>query len=232
VEWPVERLKKEKLRHESRIKKLIGVPAPLSSEPAAAALCPREFAFIRVNQLQQAYREFIEPMLKDKGLTSECELGILMCGSPLEGAGSEEDLPQWTVFVEAKWLRWFLDGQKNDFPTADEVPKGLIYGQVAAWPDSFREFLHAMVATNTTFGWSRTPQGYLVLGQVPRQAAPKGVQTGDRLAFENLMLGIREKHVPPYANSRPCASNSAKSERLAVARRAFDWMAAAAIRQS
>jgi hypothetical protein len=167
-EWPVERLRKQKGDHESQIKKTIGVPREWGAEPAPATIRPREFAFIRIGELSPPYREFIGPIIQEKNLMNDSELGILMCGSPLEGEGSEENLPQWTVFVEPSWLRWFIEGQKAQFPLVDEIPGRLIYGRVPAWPDSFLEFLGAIVQTGISFGWSHTPQGYLALGQVAR----------------------------------------------------------------
>ena len=127
---------------------------------------PTEFAFMKVNEVVQAYREFLAPMLRYKELADDSSLGILMCGSPPEYEGPDRET-QWTVFVNPEWLRWYLAGQDSGFDAALKVPVAQIYGQVPAWPDSFFEFLAAIVETGITFHWVQHPDGYLVLAQPP-----------------------------------------------------------------
>lgn len=112
----------------------------------------------------EPYKTFITPILKDKGLEQATEIGILMCGSPIEELGTENSEPKWTVFVSTDWLRWFLEGQAFG-RGAIEIPGQQIYGQVPAWPDGFFEFLAAIVMTEGVFIWRRHPNGYLVLCQ-------------------------------------------------------------------
>jgi hypothetical protein len=104
-------------------------------------------------------------MLLDRGLTEDTELGILMCGPAPEESGRQREKAPWTVFVKADWLRWFLNGQSSGYKAAREVSPEQIYGQIPAWPDSFFEFLAAIVQTNATFEWRRHQDGYLVLSQ-------------------------------------------------------------------
>ena len=88
-----------------------------------------------------------------------------MCGSPPENYKRRNEETPWTAFVDANWLRWYLAAQNAGYKAAQEVSAEQIYGLIPAWPDSFFEFLYAMVLTNTTFEWQRHRDGYLVLAQ-------------------------------------------------------------------
>jgi hypothetical protein len=60
-------------------------------------------------------------MLLDRGLTEDAELGILMRGTPPKGWGSQDEETPWTVFVNADWLQWYLDGQASGYKAVREV---------------------------------------------------------------------------------------------------------------
>jgi hypothetical protein len=163
-------LREIKQQHETKVKESQGVPRmALNTSPPAfgvydgKAMTPREFAFVFARNLEPVYAQFIAPILEDCGLNENSELGVLMCNSPSSDRGPG---PEWTVFVAPKWLRWYLAGQGDGFKAADTVAAEHIYGRIPGWPDSFLEFLQAMVDTNTTFRWDRHPDGYLLLSQV------------------------------------------------------------------
>jgi hypothetical protein len=96
----------------------------------------------------------LTPILDDKNLDDDSEIGILMFNSP-----------EWTIFVNADWLRWRLTAQDNSYSVPEIIPSNLIYGKIPGWPEKFLEFLAAIVKTNSTFFWRRHPDGYLVLAQ-------------------------------------------------------------------
>jgi hypothetical protein len=104
-------------------------------------------------------------MIRDCELEEEDQVGILMCGTPPDEAQAGIAETPWTVFVDPEWLQWYLDGRSSGFETDREVPTEQIYGQIPAWPDSFFDFLEAMVRTDTTFEWNRHSNGYLILSQ-------------------------------------------------------------------
>ena len=124
---------------------------------------PKEFAFVQVNELKDAYFEFILPILHHKNLAKSDSLGVLMCHKVTQ----EFDL-DYTVFVSADWLKWYLEGQKHDFSRGIKVPPKFIYGQVPSWPDTFFEFLQAMVNTKTSFTWEMHRDDFLTLTQAPK----------------------------------------------------------------
>ena len=72
---------------------------------------------------------------------------------------------QWTTFVDNEWLDWIVKGNQLGYGLPADIPHDKVHGQIPAWPDSFFEFLQAMVITETTFRWQRHVAGYLVLGQ-------------------------------------------------------------------
>jgi hypothetical protein len=172
VQWTASKLREIKRRHEEYVKRTIGMPGwphaqvvGEDKDQEANFIKPREFAFIHVRALIPPYKSVLGPMLLDRGLTEDTELGILMSEYDLEGSGGHRKKMPWTVFVKADWLRWFLNGESSGYNIAREVPPEQIYGVMPAWPDSFFEFLEAIVQTNTTFEWRRHPDGYLVLSQ-------------------------------------------------------------------
>lgn len=170
VQWTASKLRETKSRHEEYVKRTIGIPgrprAHVARPPqvrGAGLIAPREFGFIHVRSLIAPYKSVLGPMLLDHELTDDTELGVLMCEGDSAGTGRRK--VQWTLFVKADWLRWLLGGQSSGYKAAKEVPPEQIYGQMPAWPDSFFEFLEAIVQTNTTFKWRRHRDGYLVLSQ-------------------------------------------------------------------
>jgi hypothetical protein len=172
AKWTASRLTDIKRRHEDYVASALGIPGQsgtlllgIPEYDQAGAVTPREYAFAPVRALIGAYRSVLAPMLLDCGLTEDAELGILMCSTPPRSRGSQDEGTPWTVFVSADWLRWCLNGQSSGYKAAREVPSAQTYGQIPAWPDSFFDFLEAMVLTNTTFEWQRHPDGYLVLSQ-------------------------------------------------------------------
>jgi len=154
--YTVERLQKIKREHETRQAKSIGRQLVHNYKSAAnSSIRPNEYAFLRVKEIGlESYKSILSPILVDKGLSEDSELGILMCGDG-----------KWTVFVNADWLRWCLKAQNNGYNMSEEVPAKQVYGQIPAWPDTFLEFLTAIVVTDSTFIWHRNPDGYLVLAQ-------------------------------------------------------------------
>ena len=181
VTWTVTRLQQVKAAHEKEVKERLGIPrrartkaedkdllASLEQPASINLITPSEYAFLPVAQIAQPYKSFISPVLIDKKLTDDMTLGVLMCGSSLDEPDSPEHRPQWTVFVDAKWLQWTLDGKKAGYDMNPNVSPKFIYGRIPAWPDSFFEFLEAIVQTDTTFAWTRHRDGYLVLAQQPR----------------------------------------------------------------
>ena len=172
------RLQQVKAAHEKEVKERLGVPrrtrteaedkdllASLERSASINLITPREYAFLPVAQIDEPYKSFISPVLIDKKITDDMTLGVLMCGSSLDEPDSPERQPQWTVFVDAEWLRWRLDGVRAGYDIDPKVSPKFIYGQLPGWPDSFFEFLEAIVRTNTTFAWTRHRDGYLVLAQ-------------------------------------------------------------------
>ncbi len=181
VTWTVKRLQQVKAAHEKAVKDRFGVPrrtrteaedkdllASLEQSASINLITPREYAFLPVAQIGQPYKSFISPVLIDKKITDDMTLGVLMCGSSLDEPERPERQPQWTVFVDAEWLRWRLNGVRADYDMNSNVSPKFIYGRVPGWPDSFFELLEAIVQTDTTFVWRRHPDGYLVLAQQPR----------------------------------------------------------------
>lgn len=167
AEWTAERLIEIKQAHESRVRGLIGVPThvingSLGMERNKNAIHITEYAFGVVGTFIEAYASVLTPMLKDKQLADGAEIGLLLCG---EREGTGDDIP-WTVFVKPEWLRWFIAGA--DFKTTIQVPHEVIYGQMPAWPDTFFEFLAAIVMSKCPFAWQRHPGGYLMLSQPSR----------------------------------------------------------------
>lgn len=178
VTWTVLRLQQVKAAHEKEVKDRLGVPrrtrteaedkdmlASFEQSASIDLIVPSEYAFLPVAQIDQPYKSFISPVLIDKRMTDDMTLGVLMCGSSLDEPDSPKRQPQWTVFVDAKWLRWRLDGQGAGYDMDTNVSPRIIYGQVPGWPDSFFELLEAIVQTGTTFSWRRHRDGYLVLAQ-------------------------------------------------------------------
>jgi hypothetical protein len=104
-------------------------------------------------------------MLRDKNLSDESKLGLLLCG---EREGTGKNIP-WTVFVKPEWLQWFVSGKVAGFSTIIQVPPDVIYGQMPAWPDTFFNFLAAIVLSKRTFAWQRHSGGYLILSQLAGQ---------------------------------------------------------------
>jgi hypothetical protein len=169
VQWTASKLRGTKKRHEKYVKRMIGIPglplARATKSHETSLIKPREFAFIHVRALIPPYKGVLGAMLLDRGLTDDTEMGILMCEGDTGGGGGRRRKMPWTVFVKADWLRWFLDGQSSGYNVAREVPPEQVYGQMPAWPDSFFEFMEAVVETNTTLEWRRHSDGYLVLSQ-------------------------------------------------------------------
>lgn len=169
VTYTAEGLRAIKQKYERGIAASLGIPqmvvSYLPSTPTVGGergMKAQEFAFIAVNGLEQPYRSFISPILNDRALRERTELGVLMCRGPepVDSSGAE-----WTVFVDASWLHWFVNGQAAGYKAGPTIPAKHIYGCVPAWPDSFMEFLEAIVLTESTFTWQRHQDGYLVLAQ-------------------------------------------------------------------
>jgi hypothetical protein len=172
VQWTESKLRDAKRRHEEYVKRTLGVPSQshiqatsLYKDPEAHLMKPREFAFIHVRDLAEPYKSVLRPMLLDRGLNEDIELGILMCGDDSDDSDGQNKEVPWTVFVKADWLRWVLSGKTSGYNIARHITPEQIYGLMPAWPDSFFEFLEAIVQTNTTFEWRRHLGGYLVLSQ-------------------------------------------------------------------
>jgi hypothetical protein len=124
----------------------------------------REFGFLRVEDLIPSYRAFLQPILDDKGLGDNNELGVLMCSWPTVRGPDGTRVP-WTVFVKPTWLRRVADGRARETDPNGEIPAKIILGRVPGWPDEFLEFLAAIVQTGSVFRWRRTSQGHLALEQ-------------------------------------------------------------------
>lgn len=170
VTWSEPVLREKKKQHEKYIENNLGISEShripeASRRHAPSGIEPREFGFAPVGALVEPYKTFIKPILEDKKLADGDELGLLLCGSPPEESHNPDRRTPWTVFVNAAWLRWFLQGQAVGYRSEMVVPPTQVYGQVPAWPDAFFEFLTAMVEAETTFFWRRHPGGYLVLCQ-------------------------------------------------------------------
>lgn len=165
VEWPASRLHEIKRDHERTIRSILGMPGSVALSAPAAQLTVKEYAFVRIRSLAPAYKAVLGPMLDDQNLEENNEVGILMVGSSMDDPQLADREPPWTLFVKPIWLKWVVQGQSAGFGLRGEVPSDQIYGQIPAWPDGFFDFLSAMVLTGTTFGWQRSPMGYLVLSQ-------------------------------------------------------------------
>ena len=172
VEWTEPKLKEIKRRHEEYVKRTIGIPVQSHTQAVGLhrgqvtrLITPREFAFIHVRALSAPYRSVLGPMLLDRGLGEDTELGILMCEYDSEDIAGQHHKVPLTVFVKANWLRWLISGKSSGYDIARGIAPEQIHGQMPAWPDTFFEFLEAIVQTNTTFEWRRHPDGYLVLSQ-------------------------------------------------------------------
>ena|SRR6266567_4412833 len=98
----------------------------------------------------------------NRAVSLEDEIGVLMCTGP---ARADRPRPECAVFVTADWLRWFLSGEKAGYRAADTLAPTHILGCIPVWPDSFFEWLAAIVDSGITFTWQRHPDGYLVLAQ-------------------------------------------------------------------
>ena len=217
VTWTVTRLRQVKAAHETEVKERLGVPrrarteaedkdllASLEQSASINRITPSEYAFLPVAQIGEPYKSFISPVLIDKKITDDMTLGVLMCGyKPLDGPDSPERQPQWTVFVDAAWLRWTLDGKRAGYDINSNVSPKFIYGRIPAWPDSFFEFLEAMVRTNTTFAWRRHPDAYLVLEQQTRHyCATAGSQFHPQKKTTHRRTRARKRTAPKRAASR------------------------------
>jgi hypothetical protein len=165
LEWSSARLHQIKRDHERDMRAVIGIPRNVSPPAGPAQSTPREFAFVVVGALVPAYKAVLAPMLQDRNLGDNSELGILMIGSPVNGREEAAGETPWTVFVEPNWLKWVLKGQGAGFGLPGEVPPRQIYGKIPEWPDNFLQFLAAIVETGTSFEWQRTRNGYLALAQ-------------------------------------------------------------------
>jgi hypothetical protein len=170
--WTQEKLRSVKNDHEEFVERVVGVPQldgagsfDISEYDQSEHVTPREYAFTTIGDLGEVYRSVISPMIRDCELEEEDQVGILMCGTPPDEAQAGIAETPWTVFVDPEWLQWYLDGRSSGFETDREVPTEQIYGQIPAWPDSFFDFLEAMVRTDTTFEWNRHSNGYLILSQ-------------------------------------------------------------------
>jgi hypothetical protein len=174
-------LRETKRRHEAKTKDSLGIPIPNKphrlprGSSKGKGVHPREYAFARVGELIDAYRSVLRPMLDDRSLSDECEIGFLISGDPV-GTGGE---PPWTTFVDADWLRWLVRGQESGFGFEGEIPPNLIHGRIPGWPDEFFEFLGGIVLSNSTFVWQRSPRGFLVLCQ-PRLRGTRRKKGGRR----------------------------------------------------
>lgn len=158
VAWTFEEMQ-QSLRRPA-VNNVIG--ALSSSDPNS--IVPREYAFVAVSSLVDAYKTVLGPMLQDRGLSDQSMLGVLMCTQ--QSSRGQPDLEvQWTTFVDNEWLDWIVKGNQLGYGLPADIPHDKVHGQIPAWPDSFFEFLQAMVITETTFCWQRHVAGYLVLGQ-------------------------------------------------------------------
>jgi hypothetical protein len=169
VNWTVLRLHKIKRDHETLIHGLMGFS---SQSPVADTewtdghnINVRECAFATVGTLESPYRTVIDPILKDRVVSDEDQIGLLLCGTSPDEYGEQYQGTPWTLFVKSDWLHWVLAGQSSGYQTNSVIPKEQILGQIPAWPESFFEFLHAIVLADATFQWRRHPDGYLVLCQ-------------------------------------------------------------------
>jgi hypothetical protein len=170
VTWPESVLRESKRQHEEYVKENLGIPErhripEVSQKHMSAGIEPREYAFTTVGSLKEPYKTFLKPILEDKELADRDELGLLLCGSLPEQDLTPNAPSPWTVFVKGAWLRWYLHGQGEGFGVEQVVSPSQIYGVVPAWPDTFFEFLTAIVVSKVTFYWKRQPDGYLALSQ-------------------------------------------------------------------
>jgi len=170
--WTVSVLHQVKKQHERNVATRLCIPQGLVENLSALtgykqlpSIKPQLYGFMSVGAMDESYKSFLTPMLKDKGIGEASTLGVLMCGPLPEEADQPNRETPWTVLVNADWLRWYLDSREAGYKAAPEVPGEQIYGRIPAWPDGFFEFLEAIVQTNTTFIWQRHPDGYLVLEQ-------------------------------------------------------------------
>ncbi|MDW3197469.1 MAG: hypothetical protein R8G66_34145 [Cytophagales bacterium] len=170
VTWTVAHLQEVKRRHEEIVLETIGIPQERHSFKAtikkqSSSITPKEFAYLTVGEMAKHYRSILSPIIQDKDLSDLSKLGVLLCGSPIGDHQPANYETPWTVFVNSDWLEWYQRGESKGFKSAPEVPEEQIYGRIPGWPDSFDEFLEAIVLTNSIFKWHRHPQGYLILAQ-------------------------------------------------------------------
>lgn len=157
-----------KAKHEAFVATIAGIPAstahPLSITPGEGVrgMTAHEYAFLRISETGAVYRGVLAPILSDRKIGLDEEVGILMCTGPQR---DDRPGPEWTAFVSADWLRWFLGGQEAGYKAAGTLSPSHILGCIPAWPDSFLEWLAAIVESGVVFTWQRHPHGYLVLSQ-------------------------------------------------------------------
>lgn len=166
VDWPNPRLHDIKRDHERTIRSKLGMPRNAAWSAPGGQSTVREYAFVRVRSLTQAYKAVLGPMLQDQNLGEDNEVGILMVGSSIDDLRFADREPPWTLFVKPVWLKWVVQGQSAGFSVRGEVPSDQIYGQIPAWPDGFFDFLSAIIMTGKTFAWQRSRKGFLVLSQL------------------------------------------------------------------
>jgi len=168
VTWPVKRLHRVKADHEARMLLEIGVPRAVTDltvmNPPEPGRTITAYGFLRVRDMVPAYRAFLQPILDDKKLSEDSQLGALMWLLPT-ARGSRGARAPWTIFVKPACLRRVAAGGSRTAFSGGEIPPGAIFGRVPGWPDEFFEFLAAVVQTGSVFRWQRTPQGYLALTQ-------------------------------------------------------------------
>ena len=169
ITWTAKKLHEIKKEHESFVTASIGIPQNtqaarnIEDYVSPDQITPREYAFLPISSLNVQYKAFLAPILDVSELSEGDELGVLLCGSPPEDMHSSESETPWTVFVKTKWLKWCLDAAAQNFEISSDVPPEQILGVVPCWPDSFFEFLSAIVQTGATFSWHQHEHGYLQL---------------------------------------------------------------------
>ncbi|MCD0478898.1 hypothetical protein LPB90_10545 [Chryseobacterium sp. LC2016-29] len=159
IQWTVKKLELCKKNHEEYIFNILGIPKSFTLNSISNyQISIREYAFINIGELIEPYREFIKPILQDKNLKDNSDIGVLMCGSL-------DNEPAWTFFVDQTCLRWLVEGSISGFNIGKNFPSEKILGQIPGWPDDFFEFLEAIVHTKTRFIWKKSENDYLVLAQ-------------------------------------------------------------------
>ncbi|WP_431608776.1 hypothetical protein [Chryseobacterium sp. 'Rf worker isolate 10'] len=157
--WTVKKIVLCKKKHEEFVANKLGIPnLSICNVIPSKQIFIREYAFVNIGELIEPYREFIKPILQDKNLKNNSDIGVLMCGSDNE--------PSWTFFVDRMLLRWLVEGSVSGFNIGKELPYEKIFGQIPGWPDNFFEFLEAIVRTKAAFIWKRNENDYLVLSQI------------------------------------------------------------------